>query len=140
MDEAKRLRIALADERSTGRGRGKKAYSTELQRKIVSYLRRERATGRAVEELIASVGISRPTYYAWVGAARPRVGVRGFRQMAVVPTPTATPTTSDSTGVRAEVATLPRREGGIVVMVPGGIAVVGMSVADVAELARRLGC
>lgn len=145
MDEAKRLRAALAEERLAGRGRGRKAYSTELRRRIITYLRRERATGRAVDELIESVGISRPTFYTWVGASRSRGGAKGFRQLAVVPTSATVAPPTVQVGATFNVSDARYRKGptnvvGITVLGPSGIAVVGMSVADVAELVRRLGC
>ena len=89
-------------------------------------------------ELGRALGLSEPTVYAWSGAKAP--GSAGkFRQLAVVPTrggQNAESQADDGNGCES------RGDGArwIVVRGPAGIAVHGMSVSDVAELFRRLGC
>ncbi len=141
MEEAKKLRAELSRERAAGRGSGKRGYSTELRQKTVAYIRRERAAGRSVEEVLAAVGLSRPTYYAWGGAVRPRTSRKGFRRMEVVAaSTTASPLTCNVSDGATLARTLPPCESRILLMAPSGVTVVGMSVAEVAELVRRLGC
>lgn len=129
MEQARELRAALNRERRAGRGKGKQGFSAGLRQRVVEFLRRERANGRRVDDLVAALGLSRPTVYAWVGAkAAPQPA---FRQLTIVPKRRGRATTDDVHR---------KADCGVVVMGPGGVAVRGMSVGDVAELLRRLGC
>lgn len=139
MDAAKKLRAALARERAAGRGIGKQGFGQGLKQKVVSYLRCERAKGRAVSELVAAIGISHPTYYAWVGAVAPR-RKKAFCQIAELPVAKAQTSNATDAMAQSGVAQSCAVSSRIVVMGPGGVAVLGLSVSDVAELVRRLGC
>src|SRR5512147_980340 len=139
MNEAKRLREELARERTEGRGTTGRGFSAEVRQSVVEFLARERARGTKACDLRKALGLSRPTLYAWSGARAPS-SCHKFQELAVVP--------ARGTGQTSEI----QRDGGnanecrverthrIVVTGPGGIAVVGMTVSDVAELFRRLGC
>jgi hypothetical protein len=67
MKQARELRTALNREREAGRGKGKQGFSAGPRQRVVEFLRRERASGRRADDLIAAVGLSRPTFYAWAG-------------------------------------------------------------------------
>ncbi len=141
MDEAKKLRLALEHERGKGGGTGRRGFSQALPARVVEYLHRERQRGKTVEELVETSGLSRPTVYAWMGSGTARRPGPAFRQVRVVPAHAGLlgtggghvpPEIDDS-----RIAEATRR---VVVMGRGKVAVVGLSVGEVAELFRRLGC
>jgi hypothetical protein len=131
MDELKSLRRRIAKEQAQGHGKSGKPYSEALRREVSKYLQSATADGRSPNQLAPELGVSVPTAYQWTARQRGRARKENgqvFRQMSIVAQP--------SNGTR-ETASASSR---IVVSGPGGLRAVGLAVADLAELLRRLGC
>jgi hypothetical protein len=123
MDELKKLRQRVAKERAAGCGKDGKRYSDELRRDVSAYLQAARAKGTSPNQLAPALGLSLPTAYEWSSRKGERPGKsKSFQRMTVVPQP--------ATG----------EANAIVVTGPGGLRAVGLGVAELAELLRRLGC
>jgi hypothetical protein len=128
MDELKKLRRRIAEERRQGCGKGGKRYSEALRRDVSTYLRAARAKGGSPNQLGPALGLSLPTAYQWSATAHRRwEKPQAFRQMSIVAQP--------ATGTNTSTATSP-----IVVTGPGGLRATGLGISDLAELLRRLGC
>lgn len=131
MDEMKSLRRRIAKEQAQGHGKSGKPYSEALRRDVSKYLRAATADGRSPNQLAPELGLSAPTAYQWTAKQRGRAckeKPQVFRQMSIV----AQPSSGTSKSVNASSR--------IVVKGPGGLRAVGLAVADLAELLRRLGC
>jgi hypothetical protein len=123
MDELKKLRQRVARERAAGCGKDGKRYSEALRRDVSAYLQAARAKGTSPNQLAPALGLSVPTAYEWsskTGGARRKS--KAFQRMSVV----SQAATADANA--------------IVVTGPGGLRAVGLGVAELAELLRRLGC
>src|SRR5512142_2605909 len=121
MDELKKLRQRLAKERAAGCGKDGKRDSEALRRDVSAYLQAARAQGTSPNQLAPALGLSLPTAYEWsskTGGAQRKS--KAFQRMTVVSEPTAA------------------RANTIVVTGPGGLRAVGLGVAELAELLRRL--
>lgn len=125
--KARALRLRLTQERATGRGRGRRAFTDGLRRDVVEFFRAERARGTSPDRLVEGLGLSRPTLYQWCSTGK---GQTAFRQMAIV---RKAPLDCGNGA----------REGGptrAFVTGPYGLAIHGLGVNELAELFRRLGC
>jgi hypothetical protein len=113
----------VAKERAVGCGKDGKRYSGELRRDVSAYLQAARAKGTSPNQLAPALGLSLPTAYEWSSKKGERPGKsKAFQRMSVVPQPAA------------------GEANAIVVTGPGGLRAVGLGVAELAELLRRLGC
>lgn len=123
MDELKKLRQRVARERAGGCGKDGKRYSEALRRDVSAYLQAARAKGTSPNQLAPALGLSVPTAYEWSSrtGGRQRKS-KAFQRMSVV----SQAATADANA--------------IVVTGPGGLRAVGLGVAELAELLRRLGC
>jgi hypothetical protein len=130
MDELKKLRRRLAQEHAQGRGRGGKRYSEELRRDVSAYLQAERSKGTSPNRMAPALGLSLPTAYEWSSKGKDTSGQKTFRRVSVV---------ARATGAVDGECT-PAKASQIVVTGPGGLQAVGLGVAELAELLRRLGC
>jgi hypothetical protein len=123
MDELKNLRRRVAREQAAGCGKDGKRYSEALRRDVSAYLQAARAKGTSPNQLGPALGLSLPTAYQWSSKTQGRQGKsKAFRRMSVVSQPT------------------PAGASPIVVTGPGGLRAIGLGVAELAELLRRLGC
>jgi hypothetical protein len=129
MDELKKLRRRVAQERAEGRGTVGKRYTAALRRDVSAYLCAARAKGVSPNRLGPALGLSLPTAYQWSSAGKPASKAKAFRRMIVVAQP------NDRSGSPATTS-----GNQIVVTGPGGLHVAGLGVAELAELLRRLGC
>src|SRR5512145_204719 len=129
MDDLKKLRKRVVEERRQGCGRRGKRYSVELRRDVSAYLRAARARGESPNRLGPALGLTLPTAYEWSAAPKKKSKgkARPFRRMTIV----AQPTVRDETTVGTSQ---------IVVTGPGGLRAAGLGVPELAELLRRLGC
>jgi hypothetical protein len=131
MDELKSLQRRIAKEQAQGHGKSGKPYSEALRRDVSKYLQAATANGRSPNQLAPELGLSAPTAYQWCtkqpGRGRKKKP-QAFRQMSIVAQP--------SSSIGKSVGASSR----IVVKGPGGLRAVGLAVADLAELLRRLGC
>ena len=128
MDDLKKLRRRVAEERRQGCGRRGKRYSMELRRDVSAYLRAARARGESPNRVGPALGLTLPTAYQW--SESPKKKEKGkakpFRRMTIVA----------QHAVRDETVTASP----IVVTGPGGLRAAGLGVPELAELLRRLGC
>jgi hypothetical protein len=130
MDELKKLRRRVALERAQGHGPGGKRYSEELRRDVAAFLRAERKKGTSPNRLAPALGLSLPTAYQWSSKGKGARRQKAFRRVSIVAR------TADEVARESKAATA----GQIVVTGPGGLQAVGLGVAELAELLRRLGC
>jgi hypothetical protein len=110
--EAAAFRDAV--KRAGKRGPGKR-YPAELRRRGVEYLRARQAAGAPLSAVLRELGLRRETLAGWSAPEEAEKQPR-FVPVAIVEAPA----------------------GRIVVHGPGGLRVVGLDVAGVAELLRRL--
>jgi DNA invertase Pin-like site-specific DNA recombinase len=111
-DQINRLRRRLAK----AEGRGRRGYGSELRAEVVGVGRRWRAQGGSRRELAKKLGLSLATLARWAHE-------------------------SDADGrVRAvDVIDIPEQvHSGLVVVLPSGVRIEGLTVAEAAELAQRL--
>src|SRR5512145_1665261 len=89
MDDLKKLRRRVVEERRQGCGRRGKRYSVELRRDVSAYLRAARARGESPNRLGPALGLTLPTAYQW--SVSPRKKEKGkakaFRRMTIVAQP-----------------------------------------------------
>jgi hypothetical protein len=130
MDELKKLRRRVAQEQAEGRGAGGKRYTIELRRDVSAYLSAARAKGESPNRLAPALGLSLPTAYQWSTSSKAGCKASAFRRMTVVAQPTARSIPEEATSGTKQ----------ILVTGPGGLQAVGLGVAELAELLRRLGC
>jgi hypothetical protein len=130
MDELKKLRRRLAQERAQGHGPGGKRYSKELRRDVSAYLQAERAKGTSPNRMAPALGLSLPTAYEWSSKGKDTSRQKAFRRVSVV---------ARAAG-EVDGECRPATPGQIIVTGPGGLQAVGLEVAELAELLRRLGC
>lgn len=130
MEELTKLRRRVAQERAQGHGPGGKRYSEDLRRDVSSFLRAARKKGTSPNRLAAALGLSVPTAYEWSSKGKDAAGQKAFRRVSIV---------ARAAGEVAREST-PARPGHIIVTGPGGLQAMGLGVAELAELLRRLGC
>lgn len=112
-------------------------YPSELRARVVRWARDRRAGGASIPTMCAELGMGEPTLRKFLGSTRQgpsSSGAQGraekkpgFNAVRV----TAGPSTSTSAAKKTPTA---------VVRVPGGVTVEGLTVEEIAELARRLAC
>lgn len=107
-----RAAVRRAGPRGTGR-----RYPPALRRMAAEYFRRRRASGASVEAISRELGVKRHTLVEW--AAAPQIAT--MPQFVPV-------------NVVADAPAMSR----LVVYGPGGVRVVGLDLAGVADLLRRL--
>jgi len=130
MDELKKLRRRLVQERAQGRGPGGKRYSEELRRDVSVFLRAERKKGTSPNRLAPVLGLSLPTAYEWSLKSEATNKQKAFRRVSIV---------ARAAG-EGDGECTPAKASQIVVTGPGGLQAVGLGVSELAELLRRLGC
>lgn len=113
MSKAKELKHAVQTAERSGVGR---ALPVAVRERVVVYTAERRRDGASWRAIAADVGVSEVTLARWAGA-RPSRAVVPFRAVHVASTPPE-----------------PR----LVVHGPGGVRVEGLTLADAAELLRRL--
>lgn len=129
MNDLKKLRRRVAEERRQGCGQRGKRYSVELRRDVSAYLRAARARGESPNRLGPALGLTLPTAYQWSASPRrkEKSKAKAFRRMTIVAQAAGREETTVGTSQ-------------IVVTGPGGLRAAGLGVPELAELLRRLGC
>lgn len=115
---ASELRGALDAAREKGRGRS--GYSDELRQAVVGHVRQRREQGEWWRDIAEELGVSAKTLRKWLGRHKPAV-----RAVQITDNPNRTPAA---------------RQSCVVVTLPKGIRVEGLTVADIALLARQVSC
>jgi hypothetical protein len=128
MKEARVLRGRLDGERRAQASKRHCRFSAVLKREVAEYVSEARRRNVSESQLQADLGLSPATLIRWCGCKSKEPAV--FRQVAMVRTPR-------QVGIRpAELVPVPHRlANGI-----APIAIVGLTVSEIAELCRSLGC
>jgi DNA-binding IclR family transcriptional regulator len=127
MNETRELRALLAEERQRGSGTAKRGYSAGLRQRVVSFLSRERGQGVGEAELAKRLGLAKSTVHEWGRAAQGAP----FRAVVV---------RASEEAKAAPLAEGTERSSRLVLEGAAGVRVYGLSVSDVEQLLRRLGC
>jgi hypothetical protein len=126
MKNVKELRTLLDRERRAQPNGKRLRFSPELRKRVTTYVSQARARHVPESQLLAQLGLSEATLIRWCGR---RGNAGAFRQVGMV------------RGTRATVVTA---EPVVAMLQPNTrhipVAIVGMSVADLVELCRGLGC
>jgi transcriptional regulator with XRE-family HTH domain len=113
--QIERLRRRLA----AAGGRGSRGYGTELRAEVLRTAQRWAAGGGAQRALAEKLGLSRATLARWISSG----------DVEAAPKLRAVDVVDDGEDVAAE----------IVAVLPRGVRIEGLTMEDVADLARRLG-
>jgi hypothetical protein len=92
MDDLKKLRRRVTEERRQGCGQRGKRYSVELRKDVSAYLRAARARGQSPNRLGPALGLTLPTAYQWSASPKKKEKkgkTKPFRRMTIVAQPAA---------------------------------------------------
>jgi transposase-like protein len=126
MVNAKELKGRLERERQAQSDRRRPRFSAGLKQAVVRYVLASRARGATEAQLLKELGIGPATLIRWCGRKDEDVK---FRQMSIV-RKTKEPAVAIEPAA-ALPALMARR---------GAVAIIGLSVSELAELLERLGC
>ena len=126
MVNSKELRVRLERERQAQSGRRRPRFTASLKQTVEQYVSAARARGVTESQLLQELGIGPGTLIRWCGR-KDQPGK--FRRVSIVRDTSAAPVAIEAS------ATLSQSMGG-----RGAIAIVGLTVAELAELLGRLGC
>ncbi len=126
MKSAKELGACIDRERRAQAGQRRPRFSGELKRAVSEYVLAARSRGMSESQLISDLGIGPASLIRWCGRrSRPNA----FRQVAMVHTARATVEESSSTSPRAPIGRS-----------NAAVAIIGLTVSELVELCRSLGC
>ena len=126
MVNAKELKVRLERERQAQRSRRRPRFSAGVKQAVVQYVLAARARGVTEAQLLQELGIGPETLIRWCGR-KDRPGK--FRQVSIVRDSDGPPVAIEPSARLAQ--TMGHR---------GAIAIVGLTVSEMAELLGRLGC
>ena len=125
MKTAKELCGYITGERRAQAGKRRPRFSAELKRAVSEYVLDARARGESESQLISDLGIGPASLMRWCGR---RSTPSAFRQVAMVHSSRAT--LEEPSGAK------PR----VVIGRNAAVAIVGLTVSELVELCRSLGC
>lgn len=126
MASAKELRGLLEGERQAQKNRRRPRFTAEVKKAVIQYVMAARARGATEAQLLEELGIGPGTLIRWCG----RKGQDAkFRRMSIVQD-------SHASAAGIEAMTTPSLSLGR----RGVVAIIGLSVPELAELLGRLGC
>ena len=126
MKTAKELCACIDRERRAQAGQRRPRFSAGVKQAVSEYVLDARSRGATEAQLISDLGIGPATLIRWCGRSSKR---EAFRQVALVHRATAT--LAESNSLRPQVA---------IARSNGAVAIVGLSVSELVELCRSLGC
>ena len=125
MKNAKELCARIDRERRAQSGKCRPRFSSELKRSVSEYVAEARSRGVSESQLMLELGIGPASLIRWCGR---RSASSAFRQIAMV---------------HASRGTLPELSGTkpqVVIGRNAAVAIVGLTVSELVELCRSLGC
>jgi len=126
MKTAKELCACIDRERRAQAGQRRPRFSGELKRAVSEYVMDARSRNVSESQLISDLGIGPASLIRWCGH---RSKPNAFRQVTMVHTARATLNESSSAGPRVAIGRS-----------NAAVAIIGLSVSELAELCRSLGC
>jgi hypothetical protein len=126
MVNAKELKVRLERERQAQSGRRRPRFTASLKQTVEQYVSAARARGVTESQLLQELGIGPGTLIRWCGR-KDQPGK--FRRVSIIRDTSAAPVAIEPS------ATLSQSIGG-----RGAIAIVGLTVPELAELLGKLGC
>jgi len=126
MVNAKELKGRLERERQAQSDRRRPRFSAGLKQAVVRYVLASRARGATEAQLLKELGIGPATLIRWCGRKDETVK---FRQVSII-------RKTNGAAIAIEPAATPSPSMGR----RGAVAIIGLSVSELAELIERLGC